>query len=543
MSEVKKIQLEINGKKVEVAAGTTVFNAAVEAGVFIPHYCYHPDLSIAGVCRMCMVEIEKIPRPQISCNTVATEGMVVRTDTDKIKETVKSVLELHLINHPLDCPICDKAGECGLQNFYSSYGLYNSRMDFEKVHKPKVQDIGTIILDSERCILCTRCVRFTDEVTKTSELGIFQRGDRSTLQVYDGGELRNDYTGNLADICPVGALTAKDFRFQQRVWLLDKTVSVCGMCARGCNTSVSVNSKTQKLYRVEPRRNPEVNASWICDEGRWGYHYVSSADRLSLPKKYWDGVWRDHTWMDFFKEIQAEIKKSPAACLIGLSTQMTNEELWDLGQTLKSLGVTEVVRLANDVAVKEKTPFDGILKHNDVTPNAQGFEQVMKWLGLNWITLEAATAAMPRQSPEWVMCFGLEGDEKRLEFLAPLTSAVPRSSKLVLHATNPLTVMSRATWVVPNVTFFEKNGTFTNALNRLQRVKAALTWQGMSRDGHAVALGLRRGDDREAPNPRAGEGHFQKVVAPQTKNGDVSFKKFPALGEKLSEKGASHVHP
>src|SRR4051812_37947062 len=195
MSEVKKVQLEINGQKVQVDPGTTVFNAAVQAGIFIPHYCYHPDLSIAGVCRMCMVEIEKVPRPQISCNTMATEGMVVKTDTDKIRESVKSVLELHLINHPLDCPICDKAGECGLQNFYQSYGLYASRMDFEKVHKPKAQDIGTIVLDAERCILCTRCVRFTAEVTKSFELGIFQRGDRSTLEVYDGGELRNDYTG------------------------------------------------------------------------------------------------------------------------------------------------------------------------------------------------------------------------------------------------------------------------------------------------------------------------------------------------------------
>lgn len=543
MSEVKKVQLEINGQKIQVDPGTTVFNAAVQAGIFIPHYCYHPDLSIAGVCRMCMVEIEKVPRPQISCNTVATEGMVVRTDTDKIKESVKSVLELHLINHPLDCPICDKAGECGLQNFYASYGLYNSRMDFEKVHKPKVQDIGTIVLDSERCILCTRCVRFTAEVTKTSELGIFQRGDRSTLGVYDGGELRNDYTGNLADICPVGALTAKDFRFQQRVWFLDKTSSVCGLCAHGCNTEVSVNPKTQKLYRVEPRRNPEVNKSWICDEGRWGYHYVSADDRLKLPKKHFDGIWRDHTWMDFFKEMQAELKAHPTASVVGLSAQLTNEELWDLGQTLKGLGVTEVVRLADEAAVKDKKPFDGILKHKDLTPNAEGFAQVMKWLGMKWITQETAVAAMKATAPAWVMLLGLEGDEARLGFINPLLAAVPATSRLVVHTTNPLACFARATWVLPNVSFFEKNGTFTSALNRLQRVKAALTWQHMSRDGHALALGLRRGDDREAPNPRAGEGHFQQVVAPKTESGEVSFKKFPVMGKSLDEKGAEHAHP
>ena len=177
--DVKKLKLTIDGKAVEVNPGTTVFQAAQLAGIFVPHYCYHPDLSIAGVCRMCMVEIEKIPRLQISCNTMCADGMVVKTQTDKVKETVKGVLELHLINHPLDCPICDKAGECKLQDYYTQHGKYESRMEFEKVHKPKVQDIGTIVLDSERCILCTRCVRFTAEVTKSFELGIFNRGDRS----------------------------------------------------------------------------------------------------------------------------------------------------------------------------------------------------------------------------------------------------------------------------------------------------------------------------------------------------------------------------
>lgn len=545
MSEVKKVvTLEINGKKIEVSPGTTVFNAAVAAGIFIPHYCYHPDLSIAGVCRMCMVEIEKVPRPQISCNTIATEGMVVKTDTDKIKESVKSVLELHLINHPLDCPICDKAGECGLQNFYSQYGLYNSRMDFEKVHKPKVQDIGTIVLDAERCILCTRCVRFTAEVTKTNELGIFQRGDRSTLKVYDDGHLRNDYTGNLADICPVGALTAKDFRFQQRVWFLEKTSSVCGMCAHGCNTEVSVNPKKNQLYRVEPRRNPEVNKSWICDDGRWKYHYVTADSRLHLPKKLWEGVWRDHTWMDFFKEMPAILKQGNS--VVGLSTQLTNEELFDLGTTLKAMGVTTVVRLADDVAVKDKKPFDGILKHADLTPNATGFEQVMGWMGLKWTTLADGIAALGR-TPEWVFAFGLEGDEERLKHLVPFWNAVPAACRIVIHATNALNVFSRATWVLPNVSFFEKNGSYVSALNRLQRVKAAIPWQFMARDAHGVALGLRRGDDREAPNQRTGEGAFQNIVAPKTVRQDVTFKKFSKFGVMMpalpTNGGTEHVSP
>ncbi len=343
MSEVGKeapklVGLEINGKRVEVPAGTSVFQAASQAGVFIPHYCYHPDLSVAGVCRMCMVDIEKNPRLQISCNTPVADGMVVKTNTDKVKETVKSVLELHLINHPLDCPICDKAGECKLQDFYRDYGLYESRMDYQKVHKPKAKDIGTIVLDSERCILCTRCVRFTQEVTKTNELGIFNRGDRSELKTFDDGPLKNDYTGNLADICPVGALTAKDFRFQCRVWFLDKTDSVCTFCARGCNTTVSVNPATKTLYRVEPRRNVEVNKSWICDTGRWEYHHVYSEKRVTVTRERRDGKWEDSPWNDLFRAAGEILHKAAERVLIAISTQATNEEIIDVVQGLSGLG-------------------------------------------------------------------------------------------------------------------------------------------------------------------------------------------------------------
>ena len=221
--------LTINGKVVEVPDGTTILNAAKSIGVEIPHYCYHPKLSIAGNCRMCLVEVEKFPKLQIACNTVVTEGMVVRTDTEKVRKAVTGVLELMLIHHPVDCPICDQAGECGLQNYYMKYGLHKSRYDLEdKVHKKKVQDIGgQIVLDAERCILCSRCVRFLREVTRTCEMEFFQRGDHSEISIFPGKKLTNDYTGNLADICPVGALTSKDFRFKCRVWFLSSTPSVC----------------------------------------------------------------------------------------------------------------------------------------------------------------------------------------------------------------------------------------------------------------------------------------------------------------------------
>src|SRR6266571_3470279 len=207
-------KLTVNGKAVEVPAGTNLIEAARAAGVEVPHYCYHAGLSIAGQCRLCMVDIEKTPRPTIACNTVATEGMVVLTETDRVKETRKSIMEFHLINHPLDCPVCDQAGECWLQIYYMRYGLYDPRMRDEKVHKPKAVPLGPhVMLDAERCILCSRCVRFCDEVTGTGELGIFHRGDDSEIGLFPGKELVNKYSGNVVDICPVGALTDRDFRF------------------------------------------------------------------------------------------------------------------------------------------------------------------------------------------------------------------------------------------------------------------------------------------------------------------------------------------
>ena len=232
-------KLTIDGKEIEVAAGTNLIEAARRLGIEVPHYCYHPGLSIAGQCRLCMVDIEKTPRPTIACNTVAADGMVVRTETERVKETRRSVMEFHLINHPLDCPVCDQAGECWLQIYYMKHGLYDPRMIDEKVHKPKAVPLGPhVMLDAERCILCSRCVRFCDEITGTGELGIFNRGDHSEIGLFPGKDLDNKYSGNVVDICPVGALTDRDFRFQVRVWYLD-TPSRSARAARAAATSRS----------------------------------------------------------------------------------------------------------------------------------------------------------------------------------------------------------------------------------------------------------------------------------------------------------------
>jgi len=523
------VTITLNGKPMAVAVGSTVIQAVHASGGMIPHYCYHEDLSIAGVCRMCMVEIEKVPRLQIACNTPVAEGMVVRTDTDKVKAAVKSTLELHLINHPLDCPICDKAGECKLQDYYSDYGLYQSRMEYEKVHKPKVQDIGTIVLDSERCILCTRCVRFTEEVSQSHELGIFQRGDRSELRTYDHGPLRNDYTGNLADICPVGALTAKDFRFQCRVWFLEETKSVCGQCARGCNTVVSVNPSVQKLYRVEPRRNADVNKSWICDQGRWDYHYVSSEDRIKTPAVREGEGFQEVPWAHVFKKMHASLKSDSSVWACALSTQLTNEELVDVVECLKGFGVKQFIRLADAAHVADRTAYDGVLKHRDQTPNALGWEKLMNAMGVSFIDI--AQWSPMAQIMQNLLIVGAEGHV--MPGLSQLLKATPASVALYFHGTNwNAEIRQRALAVLPNVSVYEKSGTFVNALGRLQKTKAAIPAQHISRNAHSLSLGLQSGDDRQLVSSKKQFELFEGKVRVMLKT-EASWKLFPLEGVSL----------
>src|SRR5207253_2710125 len=232
--------LEIDGQRIEVPDGLTVIQAAERLDIEIPHYCWHPGLPIAGNCRMCLVDIEKSPKLQIACNTRVADGMVVHTTSEKTKAAQRAVLEFLLVNHPIDCPVCDQAGECKLQEYYMDYDRQRSRVPLPaKVRKRKAKPIGPlVILDQERCVLCSRCVRFLDEVTHTSELAFYQRGDHVDLDLAPGKRLDNPYSANVVDICPVGALTNRDFRFRARVWYLERSESVCGACANGCNMEV-----------------------------------------------------------------------------------------------------------------------------------------------------------------------------------------------------------------------------------------------------------------------------------------------------------------
>jgi NADH-quinone oxidoreductase subunit G len=284
----RNLTLTIDGQQVTVPEGTLVVEAAKQAGLNIPVYCYHPKMDPAGLCRICLVEIEKVPKLQIACNTQVSEGMVVHTMSPRVAEGRNGVLEFLLLNHPLDCPICDKGGECDLQDFTMSYGPGASRLTEPKLHKPKAVDLGpTIVLDEERCILCRRCTRFDDEIAQERNLVVVERGHRSLIATVDGSEYRSYFSGNTTEICPVGALTSKAYRFRSRPWDLSHADSVCTQCSVGCN--YRIDSRFGRIMRTFTRENTAVDDGWICDRGRYTFNYLYEPSRLRQPLIKRDG--------------------------------------------------------------------------------------------------------------------------------------------------------------------------------------------------------------------------------------------------------------
>jgi len=288
MSEM--IEIIVDKQEYTVAKGSLLIDLLIKEKIKVPYFCYHEALGADGNCRMCMVEIEGQKRPQIACDTFIKEGMEVRSTGENIEKVRTDILELELINHPVDCPTCDQAGECSLQDFYMDYGLHESKITIpEKVKNLKKVDLGSnVMLDQERCVLCARCTRFTDQITHTHELGIIGRGDHARVATMPGRKLDNPYAMNVVDLCPVGALTSKDFRFSQRVWFLDTVESVCQGCAKGCNIYIDHNKvkyKDDQLYRFRPRRNDEVNGFFICDEGRLSYKGLQENRQESILRE------------------------------------------------------------------------------------------------------------------------------------------------------------------------------------------------------------------------------------------------------------------
>jgi len=473
-------KVTINGKTIEVKAGTSVIQACQEAGVPVAHYCWHEGLSVAGACRMCMVEIEKNPKLQISCNTPVADGMVVRTDTEKVKDAVRWALDFHLINHPLDCPICDQAGECKLQDYYMTYGLYNPEMSQPKVKKQKVMSLGDrVVLDQERCILCSRCVRFTSEVSKTHELGIFNRGDRSILATFENRPMNNNYSVNTVDICPVGALTSKDFRFKQRVWFLKEFESVCNRCSTGCNVNVSHNQNG--VFRVKPRVNHEVNGWWMCDMGRDIYKHTNKEFRLDqvverndelggVPVK---GKPVALALQEIGNNINTVIAKNGAdSVAVVLTAQYTVEELESFVEYFnKKLHVTNFYYWKNNEETFDN--FDALLMRGDKNPNTAGLLKIMsknKVKG-SWQDFEKVVGS---GEIKLTVVAGPE-DQEVYPDIPEKMSVFKKAGEVVWLTSCKNEKFNAFKWQIPMKSFVEKDGTFVNYKGLEQQIKAGIT--------------------------------------------------------------------
>jgi NADH-quinone oxidoreductase subunit G len=473
MSET--VTLTIDGQSVTVAKGTNVLEAARTLGHDISAFCYHAGLPVVAQCRQCLVSIEKNPKLQPSCQQTVAEGMVVHT-TDPVSTLArKQQLEFTLVNHPIDCPICDKAGECTLQKLYFDHDNANSRVDTPKVHKQKVVDLGPhIVLDQERCILCSRCIRTCDEVAGQHQLEFAHRGDHELLTTAPGEQLDNPYSLNTVDVCPVGALTAKDFRFTMRAWELEATPSVCNGCATGCN--VEIHHKNGRAWRLVPRHNDAVNKYWMCDEGRFTYHPLRE-DRLAaslvggLP-----AAW-DRALADAAKRLGVFLK-DPSQIGVVLSATCSNEDNYALARLAKEWKVGHVI-----VAGKPPVPAraDGRLRVADVNANTAGVKAIAEALGLATIPALELDREMPANLRVLVVLGDVlpapeVGKLKELELIA--LSAFERGP--VPHAKVALPI---AAWA-------ETGATITNNQGRVQRMHAAFAPPGTAIAGWEAIVRL-----------------------------------------------------
>ncbi|HOC55458.1 MAG TPA: molybdopterin-dependent oxidoreductase [Verrucomicrobiota bacterium] len=499
---VDAIRVRVNGKVVEVPkttpdpvsgkpVPTTMIQASFAAGAMVPHYCYHPKLPVSGNCRMCLVEfgtpalgpdrkpilnadgtprIAKSPRPAIACATPVSPGMEIYTDTPAVKQMREGVLEFLLINHPLDCPICDQAGECKLQDYSVDYGQAQSRFVETKVHKPKRVDLGPrIVLDDERCILCTRCIRFTRDIVGDDALGIVNRGSHNTLTAYPGKVFDNNYTLNTVDLCPVGALTSRDFRFQMRVWFLKESKSVCTSCATGCN--ILIGSRQDRIYRYEPRENDAVNACWMCDYGRLNYKWIGRDDRLAEvrgPKI--EGRNELRGWASVLREISGKLRQAAAGSVAVIaSARQTNEELYLLAKLAKKLeALTDSVPRIGE--------GDRLLLNADRNPNSAGAR-------LTGIAAEPMGANLPKIAEgiragrirtllvvgEDVTRHGLDAD------------VLDKVETLIVSDILPNQTTGLAHYLLPGCAHAEKRGTFTNTKGRVQKFAKAVEPRGDAR--------------------------------------------------------------
>jgi NADH-quinone oxidoreductase subunit G len=494
------LNVQIDGVWHQFPKGTRVIEACAQAGKFVPHYCYHPKLTSPGNCRMCLIEmgmpklgperkpemgadgkpvINWIPRPQISCAQDIAEGMGVRTNSPMVKECRNGVMEFLLINHPLDCPICDQAGECHLQEYSVEFGTAGSRFLDEKVKKPKRVEIGPrVTLDDERCVLCSRCIRFMKEVAHDDVLGFVSRGSHTYLTAHPDRLLDSNYSLNTVDICPVGALTSSDFRFKMRVWFLKETKSICTSCGTGCNTIIG--TRQNEIFRQTPRENDAVNSEWMCDYGRLNFHYTNSAERLKTPQIREGHELVDTSWKLALAKAAEELKRfQKDEIAVVASARMTNEELWLTKKLIDSIGTSY-----HDV-VPRTGEADQILMSADRNPNTLGAQLIGVTGEKPGGSLGAIADKIRSGAIKAVVALGED-----LTGLGLTADDLKHLSALIAVDILPNETTRSASVLLPSSAFSEKRGSMINIKGRLQRLNRATQPPGTAQDDWEIIRDL-----------------------------------------------------
>ena len=543
-AEKGMVNVQIDGVWRQVPKGTRMIEACRMFEVDVPHYCYHPKLSSPGNCRMCLVQmgmpprpapgqepardengyesIGWMPRPVIACANTVAENMGIRTTGELVDKCREGVMEFLLINHPLDCPICDQAGECRLQEHSVGHGRGHSRFVDMKVKKPKNVDIGPRIrLDDERCIMCSRCIRFMDEVAGDPVLGFTQRGTHTTLTVHPGRRLDSNYSLNTVDICPVGALTSNDFRFQMRVWFLKETPSIDVNCGTG--TNITIWTRGNKIHRITPRQNDSVNSCWMPDSHRLNFHYIDSDRRLSEPLVKKDGRHHPASWSEALAAVQSGLDRFPASeTAIIASARMTNEELHLAMELAAARGIEQIT------TVPRTGESDGILISADRNPNTQGARLVwrredpaFRLTGIIDGVRDGSIKALLVLGEDLTEAGFTSADLAKTEFIASvqlLAGPTAEASDVVL----------------PGAAFAEKRGSMVNVTGRLQRLNRAVEPHGQARDDWEI---LRDLAGLEAPHLI--EDVFKAMAAKVPEFSGLSLSKIGDLGQPVTETGVT----
>ncbi len=549
-AEKGMVNVQIDGHWIQVPRGTRMIEAAKMAQKEIPHYCYHPKLSSPGNCRMCLVqmgmpprlapgqdpeygddgfqEIGWMPRPVIACANTVAENMGIRTTGDLVEKTREGVMEFLLINHPLDCPICDQAGECKLQEFSVEHGRGESRFQETKVKKPKNVDIGkNIRLDDERCIMCSRCIRFMDEVAEEPVLGFAQRGTHTTLTVHPGKRLDNNYALNTADICPVGALTSNDFRFQMRVWFLKETKTIDVNCGTGCNTTVW--TRGNEVFRVTPRDNNEVNSSWMPDSHRLSFHHLNSDARLTSPMVMKDGEHVESSWTEAYQKAAEGIRSlQPSEVAIIGSGRMSNEELFLTKKIAATIGADLFA------IVPRRGESDGKLISEDRNPNTVGAQMI--WESDDAAAkLDAIREGVKSGKIKALFAFG-ENLVKHAAFTVEDLSKLEHLVSSHILA-NPTAAQSHV--ILPGAGFTEKRATYVNITGRLQRANQATLPPGNAREDWELLSGLISILDPGFEAPISMDGVFKQLCSEVSTFAGQSFGTIGDLGVQIAETGVT----